>query len=142
MLLSLSICARYGKNSILAAPHFRRTTRELPNNVPYAAKVGLIVSCQQSWPHSSGTCFDAIHKELRTTMHQLIDDHFSRYQNLHNRVRCVLLSGYHGFQYLILQTGMWLQSSLTRSKTSLGVIYRLYWTPDTSLTHRTPTIIR
>ncbi|KAI0791138.1 P-loop containing nucleoside triphosphate hydrolase protein [Abortiporus biennis] len=62
-------------------------TRELPHNVPYAAKVSLIQKFQSSWGLDSQRCFDSIFRALDKTLGGLIGEDFNRYDNLRARVQ-------------------------------------------------------
>ncbi|OBZ74744.1 Interferon-induced GTP-binding protein Mx1 [Grifola frondosa] len=57
-------------------------SRELPNNVPYAAKVSLIQAFQRSWEQDTLACFDNIHKEFQDVLGELIRSRFDLYGNL------------------------------------------------------------
>ncbi|KAK7676574.1 hypothetical protein QCA50_020450 [Cerrena zonata] len=71
--------------------HIQRSlTRELPNNIPYPAKTVLIQSSQGTWSSDSRRCFDEVHKKLKGTLHELIDDQFSRYEHLRSRLKPVV----------------------------------------------------
>ena len=58
-------------------------TRELPNNVPYAAKRSLIRSFQQSWEAAAMTCFEEVHRVFKEVLENLARRHFERYTTLH-----------------------------------------------------------
>lgn len=64
-------------------------TRELPNNIPYPAKVELIRISQSTWEAKSRSCFEGVYKEFNETVMHLIETKFSRYENLKTRVRYV-----------------------------------------------------
>ncbi|KAK0196410.1 P-loop containing nucleoside triphosphate hydrolase protein [Armillaria mellea] len=54
--------------------HIRRSvTRELPNNVPFDAKVALITSFQHSWPASVKSCFDDVRNTVLNTLLSCVD---------------------------------------------------------------------
>ncbi|OCH87803.1 hypothetical protein OBBRIDRAFT_827487 [Obba rivulosa] len=65
----------------------RSVTRELPNNIPYPAKVELIRASQGTWLSKSRDCFEDVYKECIQTVMHLIDTRFSRYENLKTRMR-------------------------------------------------------
>ncbi|KAH9921275.1 P-loop containing nucleoside triphosphate hydrolase protein [Amylocystis lapponica] len=66
-------------------------TRELPNNVPYPAKVALIQQFQHPWEGYSRMCFKAVDKELQQTLATLVQDKFQRYDNLRARIGIVVM---------------------------------------------------
>ena len=70
-------------------------TRELPNNVPYAAKVSLILDFQLTREQSMFKCFDAVQKSVDEFLTRHIDQQFQRYENLKAIVRCVFASSHH-----------------------------------------------
>ncbi|CAL1698678.1 unnamed protein product [Somion occarium] len=71
--------------------HIRRSlTRELPNNVPYSAKVALIQHFQTSWKALSARCFEAVHAAFHELLCRLIDSNLSLYAHLEARVRLVV----------------------------------------------------
>ena len=70
-------------------------TRELPNNVPYAAKVSLILDFQLTWEQSMFKCFDAVQRSVDEFLTRHIDQQFQRYGNLKAIVRCVFASSHH-----------------------------------------------
>ncbi|KAK7691227.1 hypothetical protein QCA50_006330 [Cerrena zonata] len=61
--------------------------RELPNNVPYSAKVVLIHSFQRDWKSLSMNCFAAVQMVLREIMEKLISDVFHHHPNLEPKIR-------------------------------------------------------
>ncbi|KAK7679580.1 hypothetical protein QCA50_017290 [Cerrena zonata] len=61
--------------------------RELPNNVPYSAKVVLIHSFQRDWKSLSMNCFAAVQMVLREITEKLISDVFHRHPNLEPKIR-------------------------------------------------------
>ncbi len=70
--------------------HIRKSrARELPNNVPYFAKVALIDDFQAPWKADSQKCFNAIFKAFEKSLLQLINTRFQRYDHLRANVTCV-----------------------------------------------------
>ncbi|TFK69295.1 hypothetical protein BDN72DRAFT_796685 [Pluteus cervinus] len=63
------------------------TTRELPGNVPYTAKVALITSVQTSWPQSVHACADAVRNSLLQTLHECAEHRFKSFPTLHRLIR-------------------------------------------------------
>ncbi|TCD63212.1 hypothetical protein EIP91_005824 [Steccherinum ochraceum] len=61
-------------------------TRELPNNVPYSAKIALIHKTQDSWQLDSHKCLSTVQKSLEKTVTQLVNTHFQRYDTLKGRL--------------------------------------------------------
>ncbi|KAJ6610621.1 P-loop containing nucleoside triphosphate hydrolase protein [Mycena sp. CBHHK59/15] len=61
-------------------------TRELPGDVPPAAKAALIADFQETWGHSTQICFDGVKDSLCTLLSQKIQHIFDRYSNLRNRL--------------------------------------------------------
>lgn len=57
-------------------------TRELPGNVPYAAKVSLIQTFQQGWEEIAKECFEEVQEIFKDTVADVIHDEFDRYSNL------------------------------------------------------------
>ncbi|EJF61472.1 hypothetical protein DICSQDRAFT_161582 [Dichomitus squalens LYAD-421 SS1] len=57
-------------------------TRELPGNVPYAAKESLLQSFQQSWESTASSSFDAVQEAFQHTLSKQIKKYFERYGNL------------------------------------------------------------
>ncbi|KAH9854523.1 P-loop containing nucleoside triphosphate hydrolase protein [Lenzites betulinus] len=63
--------------------HIRTSvTRELPGNVPYAAKVSLIQTFQQGWEVIARECFEEVHDIFKDTVADVIHEEFDRYSNL------------------------------------------------------------
>ncbi|PBK78915.1 hypothetical protein ARMSODRAFT_947905 [Armillaria solidipes] len=66
----------------------RSVTRELPNNVPFDAKVVLITSFQHSWPSSVKSCFDAVRNTVLNTLLSCVDhERLGRYDLLTHHLR-------------------------------------------------------
>ncbi|PSR74398.1 hypothetical protein PHLCEN_2v9906 [Hermanssonia centrifuga] len=60
--------------------------RELPNNVPYVAKVALIEDFQSSWEMDSRKCLSSIVLALEKTLYQLVGKLFQRYDMLRGSI--------------------------------------------------------
>ncbi|KAI0681580.1 P-loop containing nucleoside triphosphate hydrolase protein [Earliella scabrosa] len=60
----------------------QHVTRELPNNVPYAAKVSLIRDFQKTWEQSALACFDAVQRTIDAFLLAQIEQQFRQYGNL------------------------------------------------------------
>ena len=65
-------------------------TRELPGNVPYAAKLSLFRGFQDSWEGSALSCFERVQEVFQAALSALIQKYFERYGNLMATVRCAL----------------------------------------------------
>ncbi|KAK0211639.1 P-loop containing nucleoside triphosphate hydrolase protein [Armillaria fumosa] len=66
----------------------RSVTRELPNNVPFDAKVALITSFQHSWPASVKSCFDDVRNTVLNTLLSCVDhERLGRYDLLTHHLR-------------------------------------------------------
>ena len=57
----------------------RSLTRQLPYNVPFNAKVGLIERCFEDWHAHSMSCFDVVHNAARQSFGQLVDKYFGAF---------------------------------------------------------------
>ncbi|KAH9932350.1 P-loop containing nucleoside triphosphate hydrolase protein [Fomitopsis serialis] len=68
----------------------RSITRELPNNVPYPAKVALIKDFQSSWGQLCQEVFDNVGKDFQDMLSELMRKKFQRYSLLHSRVNSAL----------------------------------------------------
>ncbi|KAF8064448.1 P-loop containing nucleoside triphosphate hydrolase protein, partial [Lyophyllum atratum] len=62
-------------------------TRELPNNVPFAAKAVLIEQFQAGWESAIEVCFAAVRQQVETMLEQSIKSTFYRYEHLEGRIR-------------------------------------------------------
>ncbi|KAH0580123.1 hypothetical protein H2248_002929 [Termitomyces sp. 'cryptogamus'] len=62
-------------------------TRELPNNVPFSAKIDLIPKFQASWESAVETCFTAVRKHVQDMLEHQIRHTFHRYEHLEGHVR-------------------------------------------------------
>jgi hypothetical protein len=58
---------------------FSCTTRELPFNVPYAAKIALIKAFFEHWEEPALTCFEAVCLPMRKCLSALQEKHFGQY---------------------------------------------------------------
>jgi hypothetical protein len=65
----------------------RATTRELPNNTPYVAKLGFIRDFQRDWPAHTRVLVETIHQALHATVSDLLHETFGPYVHLESRVR-------------------------------------------------------
>ncbi|CCL98324.1 uncharacterized protein FIBRA_00318 [Fibroporia radiculosa] len=65
-------------------------TRELPNNVPYPAKVSLILDFQGSWENLVQCCFQRVYAEYDATVSVLMTNQFGRYENLIMHVKLAI----------------------------------------------------
>ncbi|TFK69298.1 hypothetical protein BDN72DRAFT_768086 [Pluteus cervinus] len=63
------------------------TTRELPGNVPYMAKVNLITSVQATWQESTRACADAVRNSLSQTLHECAEHSFKGFPILHRLIK-------------------------------------------------------
>ncbi|TFK84004.1 hypothetical protein K466DRAFT_239334 [Polyporus arcularius HHB13444] len=57
-------------------------TRELPNNVPYAAKRSFMRDFQQSWEYHAMTCFERIQEAFKDVLSDIIKEQFARFGHL------------------------------------------------------------
>ncbi|KIM82118.1 hypothetical protein PILCRDRAFT_485567 [Piloderma croceum F 1598] len=62
-------------------------TRELPDNVPFQAKVALIASFQGTWESSTSQCFDTVRSSMLRVLFECINTKFQRYENLEAHIR-------------------------------------------------------
>lgn len=70
--------------------HIRKSMgKELPNNVPYGAKVSLIRDFQASWEIDSRKCFDEVMRAFSDALNSLIQNRFERYAGLKTHVEWV-----------------------------------------------------
>jgi hypothetical protein len=76
----------------------RSITRELPDNIPFEAKVSLIESFQRSWGPATKTCFHRVRDATLKTLYEVINKQFERYVNLQNQLRYAL-SDFHGLEF-------------------------------------------
>ncbi|KAJ7149427.1 P-loop containing nucleoside triphosphate hydrolase protein [Mycena crocata] len=68
----------------------RAKARELPGDVPPAAKASLIADFQQSWSASTDTCFETVRDALMHLLMQSMEHLFSRYSALKHALRTCL----------------------------------------------------
>ncbi|KZT66613.1 hypothetical protein DAEQUDRAFT_714663 [Daedalea quercina L-15889] len=66
------------------------TTRELPNNVPYPAKLALIKQFQSSWGILCQEVFDTVQRDFKEMLSELSKEKFDRYGFLHSRVNAAV----------------------------------------------------
>ncbi|KZT66610.1 hypothetical protein DAEQUDRAFT_695305 [Daedalea quercina L-15889] len=64
--------------------------RELPNNIPYPAKVALIKDFQITWNSLCQAVFDDVTKHFQETLAQLMREEFQGYSLLHSRVNAAV----------------------------------------------------
>ncbi|KAL4244709.1 hypothetical protein ABKN59_010897 [Abortiporus biennis] len=64
--------------------------RELPNNVPYNAKVSLIKQFQRSWEDSTHECAETIRNMFQETLSKVIAEGFGQYKSLETRVMAII----------------------------------------------------
>jgi hypothetical protein len=65
---------------VLLTKNSRSITRELPNNVPFAAKASLIRDATQSWMSISEGLLDKIQPLVEKLIHAMIAAKFGRYK--------------------------------------------------------------
>ncbi|KAH9830095.1 P-loop containing nucleoside triphosphate hydrolase protein [Rhodofomes roseus] len=65
-------------------------TRELPNNVPYPAKVALIKDFQSGWGQLCQHVFNQVGRDFHDVLAELMRHKFQRYNLLHSRVNAAL----------------------------------------------------
>ncbi len=72
--------------------HYRSLTRQLPFNLPFSAKVGLIEQCFDDWPSHAMQCFDTVRFVVENHIGELVVEHFGRHTigGLKDQVRYVL----------------------------------------------------
>ena len=70
-------------------PFFRSVTRELPGNVPYAAKLSLFQTFRATWGTATLSCFSDVEVEFKEAVMELIQEQFSRYSGLISAVKYV-----------------------------------------------------
>ncbi|KAH9937926.1 P-loop containing nucleoside triphosphate hydrolase protein [Epithele typhae] len=71
-------------------------TRELPGNVPYAAKLRLLERFQETWDDSTLRCFRAVEQEFSKFIVLLVHSHFERYPSLASIIKPVMVDLAHG----------------------------------------------
>ncbi|GJE97016.1 P-loop containing nucleoside triphosphate hydrolase protein [Phanerochaete sordida] len=62
-------------------------TRELPNNIPYVAKVSFIKDFQRHWPTYTRRCVDAVYAALQQTALHLVHTMFGPYAHLEPKIK-------------------------------------------------------
>jgi len=77
---------------VFANLFLRSITRELPDNVPFQAKVALIASFQGTWESSTSQCFDTVRSSMLKVLFECINAKFQRYENLEAHIRRVTIS--------------------------------------------------
>jgi len=67
-------------------------TRQLPYNIPFAAKAALIRQCFEEWPEHLQTCFEVVRAAFLDCVDVLVQKHFKRYANggLYEHVRVLI----------------------------------------------------
>ncbi|KAJ7766565.1 P-loop containing nucleoside triphosphate hydrolase protein [Mycena maculata] len=65
-------------------------TRELPGDVPPAAKASLIADFQESWGRSTEICFERVRESMMDVLLQRMEQIFSRYGILKTAIRACL----------------------------------------------------
>ncbi|KAF8591661.1 hypothetical protein K439DRAFT_1626647 [Ramaria rubella] len=73
----------------------RARTRELPNNIPFPAKVALIERFTASWEAPINDCFHAVLNRVFLTLMGLITERFGRFSLLQSRVRAIINDEIH-----------------------------------------------
>ena len=68
---------------------YRSITRELPDNIPFQAKVALITSFQSNWESSTKECFDVVREATSKMLFECSAREFRRYPKLHQLVKSV-----------------------------------------------------
>lgn len=67
----------------------RSITRELPDNIPFQAKVALITSFQNKWESSTKECFDVVKEATSKVLFECSEKEFGRYPKLHQLIKSV-----------------------------------------------------
>ncbi|KAG6848187.1 hypothetical protein H0H93_002553 [Arthromyces matolae] len=68
--------------------HIRESiARELPNNVPFPAKVELITRFQARWESATDDCFQAVRQHVEDMLDGHVKNTFQRYQHLERHVQ-------------------------------------------------------
>lgn len=67
-------------------------TRELPNNVPFEAKVALILKFQEHWAAVAQQCFETLQVNMERLLFKYVDDEFSRYHILNGHMKYSMFS--------------------------------------------------
>lgn len=74
-------------NNKLTSFFLSSLTRQLPFNIPFSAKAGLIEQCFEDWPLYSTTCFSTVYSAFEDVVNPLISQEFGRFGGLEERVR-------------------------------------------------------
>ncbi|KAM5536974.1 hypothetical protein V8D89_009303 [Ganoderma adspersum] len=69
----------------------RSITRELPHDIPSAAKQALIRTFQETWEGAVTQCFEDVQKAFLDTLNVTIDLHFGQYSNLKGTVMSIVM---------------------------------------------------
>jgi hypothetical protein len=69
--------------------HLRSITRELPNSVPFDAKLTLIKEFQRNWKNSVHICFVTVREATVKMLGECIAEKCKQYQSLYIYIRCV-----------------------------------------------------
>ncbi|KAE9397408.1 hypothetical protein BT96DRAFT_75815 [Gymnopus androsaceus JB14] len=109
----LSNVGRCSKNLTDIRNHISRSvTRELPNNIPFPAKVALIREFQTTWSQCVGKCFEEIRATTLAVLMDKIIQHFGRFQALQARLRVLITEivkkNHANTHYLQAKTEVWL----------------------------------
>ncbi|KAI0039468.1 hypothetical protein FA95DRAFT_1504134 [Auriscalpium vulgare] len=67
-------------------------TRELPNNVPFPAKVALIIDFRSNWPMLAKRCFDAVREVALSILLERVHALFGRWDFLHVQLQAYVTS--------------------------------------------------
>jgi hypothetical protein len=67
----------------------RSITRELPNSVPFEAKLTLIKAFQSTWEDAVQDCFGTVCALTTGLLDGCIEKQFKQYEVLLNHIRCV-----------------------------------------------------
>ncbi|KAI0041018.1 hypothetical protein FA95DRAFT_1565838 [Auriscalpium vulgare] len=62
-------------------------TRELPDNVPFASKVKLVVAFQQRWSDAAKACFRRVRDQTLEVLLECVEKDFGRWDYLHSQMR-------------------------------------------------------
>ncbi|KAI0066060.1 P-loop containing nucleoside triphosphate hydrolase protein [Artomyces pyxidatus] len=65
-------------------------TRELPNNVPFSAKVTLIKAFQEKWDDAATRCFSSVVAETEQALLTCAKIKFGRWDHLHSMIRACI----------------------------------------------------
>lgn len=62
-------------------------TRELPNNVPFQAKLTLITAAQSTWQASVQTSFEKVFEAMVRLLIGCLENHFRRHELLQSHLK-------------------------------------------------------